>query len=403
MSQERPAEHHEEQQDQRDRQPATSAAALGRRGPGRDRRRWGRPGRGRCRPGDRLGGGRGGHPLGGLRGDDDRHRPGRVVVTGVDRGGVLQQALAPGDRAEALGGGGHVPAPGGVLVHHRGDRRGQAPRVLHRARGLAGDVAQQGQRVGAGLVRRLPLHRGVQRGAEGPDVGLGVGVAAAGQLGGEVAGGAGEEPGLGQLVVAVAAGDAEVTDLGAAAAVQEHVAGLDVAVHDAALVGPGQRTGDPGPDVGHPQRGQAPLVGEDLGEGRPVDVLHDQPRAAVVVDDVVHRHDVGVVERGGRARLAHGARGLHLRLTRQAADLLDGDLAAEDLVPAQPDHAHATAPDGAQHEVAARDPLRFHGVLSVDTGAHPKWRARSAHPRGPRAFPGAGAPGNRCPGPGLRA
>ena len=198
-----------------------------------------------------------------------------------------------------------------------------------------------------------------------------MGVAAAGQLRRKVSGRAGDEADLGELLVTVPAGDAEVADLGATGLVDQHVAGFDVAVDDAALVGAGEGPGQLGADVGDPLRRELPVVRDLVGEGLALDILHDQPGPTVMVDHVVDGDRVGVVERGGRAGLAHGALGLGGRLAGQRADLLDRDLAAEDLVTAQPHGAHAAPPDGAQHLVAAGYELGLHEVLSYFCSVHP--------------------------------
>ena len=212
---------------------------------------------------------------------------------------------------------------------------------------LGGDGSKQGDRVAPRLVGRPALDGGVEGGAQGPDVGCRVGVLAAGQLGREVARGPCHEADRGELVVAVPTGDPEVADLGASGLVDEHVGGLDVPVDDAALMGTGQGAGQLGADVGDPPRRELPVTRDLVGQGLALDVLHDQPGPRVVVDHVVDGDGVGVVERGGRAGLAHGAFGLGRRLAGQGAHLLDRDLTTEDLVAAQPHGAHAAAADRA--------------------------------------------------------
>src|ERR1035437_7658868 len=165
-------------------------------------------------------------------------------------------------------------------------------------------------------------------------------------------------------------GDAEVADLWPTGLVDEHVAGFDVAVDDAALVRAGEGPGKLGADVGDPLRRQVPVARDLVGECLALDVLHDKPGSAIMVDHVVDGDSVGVVQRRGRARLSHRAFGLGGRLTWQRAHLLDRDLATEDLVTAQPHRAHAPTPDGAQHAVAAGNELGLHEVLSFSF-AHP--------------------------------
>jgi hypothetical protein len=78
----------------------------------------------------------------------------------------------------------------------------------------------------------------------------------------------------------------------------------------------------------------------------------------VLQDDVEDRDDVRVVQRGDDPRLAHHplARERHIghRLVGQP-HLLEGHLAAQQLVGGPPDGAHATGPDELAQPVAARD------------------------------------------------
>ncbi len=169
---------------------------------------------------------------------DHLGRRGSGAEGGTD--GQRHGRVSAGDAAQVLGRGRHVPALVHVRLHHGGDGTAERPGEVHGTRRARGDRLQGGQRVGLRLVGRLPLDRGVQRRTQSPHVGRRCRVTAAGQLGREVAGGPGHEAGLGELVVGVGAGDAEVADLGGPGGRDEDVSRLDVAVDDAALVGLGQ-------------------------------------------------------------------------------------------------------------------------------------------------------------------
>jgi hypothetical protein len=107
------------------------------------------------------------------------------------------------------------------------------------------------------------------------------------------------------------------------------------------------------------------------------DVLHHQPGLAVLLHDVVHGRDVGVVEPGGGAGLAHrpfpeDAALLVAEIDREG-DLLQGHLAFEHLVGRQPDRAHASAAQDVGERVATRD----HAVAASGVGAHGRRVPRS--------------------------
>ena len=97
----------------------------------------------------------------------------------------------------------------------------------------------------------------VEHDAERVDVAPAVDVEALGLLGREVGRGAHDQAGLGDLVVEIAdrPRDAEVGHLHLAVGGDEHVAGLDVAVHDAVAVRVGERLGDVGSDLAPRCRG----------------------------------------------------------------------------------------------------------------------------------------------------
>ena len=77
----------------------------------------------------------------------------------------------------------------------------------------------------------------------------------------------------------------------------------------------------------------------DVGQRAALDELHHEDVAAVVVDDVVQRDDVGVPDRRGGAGLA-----LHPRAALDVGELrrqhLQRDVAIEALVARAPDLAH---------------------------------------------------------------
>lgn len=103
--------------------------------------------------------------------------------------------------------------------------------------------------------------------------------------------------------------------------------------------------------MGRLVRVEGAALAQDAVERGPVDQLHDDQRAPVVLGDVVHGDDSGVTDPGGGPGLA-----LHAQpqagefgagRAGAGAQLLDGDLAAEDLVQRPPDHPMPPRPSRA--------------------------------------------------------
>lgn len=99
--------------------------------------------------------------------------------------------------------------------------------------------------------------------------------------------------------------------------------------------------------------------GDPFGERAALDQLHDDVRAFVVLDHVVHDDDVRVPQLCDGTGLAQGPVALLSGLVRGECgvegDLLDRDLAAEQLVGRTPDDAHAAPPDPGLQPVTAGD------------------------------------------------
>jgi hypothetical protein len=133
----------------------------------------------------------------------------------------------------------------------------------------------------------------------------------------------------------------------------EDVPRLDVAVHGAPLMCRGQTVCGLCPDPRDAFGRHRPVLGDDLRQVPRRDVLHDEPVLVSVLDGVVDRDHVAMIEGCGVAGLTESAREVGLGFSRHAADFLDRDSAVEDLVTAQPDRAHPAATHGSLHDVAA--------------------------------------------------
>ncbi|MGX1371956.1 hypothetical protein RKD19_007315 [Streptomyces canus] len=312
----------------------------GRQGPFRRLRRGlrRRPGPGRCsrNAGDALG------PTCRSR----RTPQGRRGTVRPGRGPVRHR---PQQLARLLG-----PRPGlGPLVQQTLEDGAERTGAVGLGERFADDRGERGER------RRTAERRGAldgreQSGAQRPDVGGRSRVGALGALGGHVVQGTYEMTGAGQaggraVARVLHGGDAEVGEQDAPGAVEQDVAGLDVPVQYAGLVGRRQGVHDLGADPGRLPRIEGALLAQHLVQGGALDQLHDDQGASVDLGHVVHRDDSGMADPGRRAGLAlhpqpqigeFGAVGVGV-----GAQFLDGDLTAEDLVDGPPDHAHTAAPE----------------------------------------------------------
>ncbi len=122
----------------------------------------------------------------------------------------------------------------------------------------------------------------------------------------------------------------------------------------------GQCVEHDGADLGHTPHGQPALAADGRGEGLPADQLHHDDGGAVVLDDVVDGDDPGVADSDRSAGLAgeppEQRRAVAVVHARREEDLLDGDLAPEELlVQPTPDPAHAALANAFDQLVPAGD------------------------------------------------
>ena len=164
-------------------------------------------------------------------------------------------------------------------------------------------------------------------------------------------------PGLGEACGGVgrARGDPEVGDLHLSLRREEHVARLDVAVHDAVAVREVEARGDLGRDPGRVHRREAALCPEDVAERLALDVLHDDEVRAVLLAVVVDADDVGVVEPRRVLRLAAEPLDEAGVARELGEEDLDRDLAVELPVARQEDVGHAAPRDRPLDLVAVRE------------------------------------------------
>ena len=144
----------------------------------------------------------------------------------------------------------------------------------------------------------------------------------------------------------------EIQNLHLPAAGYEDVGRLDVPVHNPGGVGRVQPVRDLNTQIEDFLDLQAAVLDVVL-QGLPREQLHGDEMQAGVLADLVDGADVGMIERGGRARLALktlDCQGIAGECRRQK---LERDLAAQPRVVCLVDHPHAAATQLLQHAVMA--------------------------------------------------
>lgn len=194
------------------------------------------------------------------------------------------------------------------------------------------------------LVRLLAGQHLVEHDAEGVDVAAGVGDAPGHELGREV-GDRAEQGRPGRRVGRRGAGQTEVADLDPAVVGEQDVLGLQVAVHDAGPVRRRETREHRLHDVHGLLRREDLVVLQQLAEGDPGQVLHDQVGGVVVLALIEDVDDVRVRQAGRRARLLDESlleRGV---VGEVAVHDLDRDAALEAEVGGEVDRGHAAPRD----------------------------------------------------------
>ncbi len=275
-----------------------------------------------------------------------RQRRPLTAGTGASHGRAHREAdlrTAPGgtrEQAFRLVG---VDAVRGVLPQQPVQHRLERPRVPRRRHVLRGERGERGDR-GRPRERGLALDRGVERGAQRPQVGGRAGCPVPGALGSDVRRRAQDKPGARHVRVAGNGGETEIGQHHTAVAAHQHVARLDVAVHDAGAVGGLQRVQHAQADLGGADRVVRPVGGERVLQRAGRHILHDDPRVGIRPQHVEDTHHVDVVEAGDGPSLTQGTLA-HLlplggRQSGRGHQFLDGDLTVQDDIGRPPDATH---------------------------------------------------------------
>ena len=164
------------------------------------------------------------------------------------------------------------------------------------------------------------------------------------------------------------AGDAEVQQLGRAVRLHKDVGRLHVAMDDVVAMGIAERRADllqNAQPVGH---GELRAGADQLVQRLALHALHHNVGGSVVVAQVVNGDDIGVVEPARSAAFLVEA-GQHVGVAHEALGQgLDGHLAADLLVDAAIDDAHAAAPQHVDNLVLAD--MGYFAALLVPRGIH---------------------------------
>ena len=187
-------------------------------------------------------------------------------------------------------------------------------------------------------------------------------------------------------------GDAEVRQLDPALRCHEHVARLDVTVHEAGLVGVRQRGGHRSSDDERLVDAQATRLVEQRPQRAPRHELHHDGGPPGLLDRVVDADDVRVVEAGGGDGLPAEPLDDDGVVGQRRLQQLDRDLPIEDRVGRHPHLAHAAVsqspveavPLGEKHRMGDPGRTRSGGGHRTSTLVEPT----SAD----RAYPVAGGP-----------
>lgn len=187
---------------------------------------------------------------------------------------------------------------------------------------------------------------------------------AAHPLGREVVDGADDLAGARDRRIALDLRDPEVGEQDTAVGREQDVARLHVPVQHTGGVRSAQRAQHPQPDPCGLGRFEAPLLLDLVGQRVALHQLHDDPRPVVVFQHVMDGDDGRVVDPGGGPRLGVGPGEqpgpLALGDVQRGCQLLDRDGAVQHLIVGTPNPAHATAADGFDKPVAAREEQALH-------------------------------------------
>jgi hypothetical protein len=149
-----------------------------------------------------------------------------------------------------------------VSIQHSSQHGGEETGLLRWGDLTVGDPEEQSQRVVINPEWRHPLHRGIQRRTQREHISGKTSLLTPGRFRGQIGGCPRQDPGRSHRTVTHSTGNPKVSDLRGTVVGDQHVARLDIAMHDARLVRGAQRGGDLAADPGHLFRGQRTTLGQ---------------------------------------------------------------------------------------------------------------------------------------------
>jgi hypothetical protein len=165
-------------------------------------------------------------------------------------------------------------------------------------------------------------------------------------------------------------GDAEVHQLDRPARRDHDVRRLDIAVHEPRLVQIVHGRAERVDDLQHACEGEAPAIGEQLLQRLPVHDLHREVRSPAGVADVEDGDEVGMTQRGQRARFGKEPLAVVGVAGERGVERLQRDMAAKQGIVRPKDVGKAARAEPATKLVAAktRGWLRVHARRSLSCG-----------------------------------
>jgi hypothetical protein len=219
-----------------------------------------------------------------------------------------------------------------------------------------GDVGHDHAHAGLVRERRLAREALIDDASERIHVGGGRQILSADLLGRHVVERSERLAGTGQQAALEILCQSEIGDVGGAVGVEQHVAGLDVAMDHPASEEGVEAVGDLLAHRHDRLAAERPFALQLVPERAALDEALYEVGNALVLADVEHRHDVRVLDLLGDRGLAHEALAIHVLVSDLAADDLQRGLLA-------------VLADRAEHVAHAADPDELDEAVGADGGA----------------------------------